>query len=76
MALHLEGDTTGMISLDHTAWFHRPARADDRPGSTELVNAAGCAPALRDPNAQGLIVAPMAQEMLLQPVAQPTMLPG
>jgi len=26
--LHLEGDTTGMVSLDHAVWFHRPARAD------------------------------------------------
>jgi acyl-CoA thioesterase len=25
--LHLEGDTTCMINLDHSAWFHRPARA-------------------------------------------------
>ena len=24
--LHLEGDITGMVSLDHAAWFHRPAR--------------------------------------------------
>ena len=27
--LHLDGDTTGMVSLDHAAWFHRPARADE-----------------------------------------------
>ena len=27
--LHLEGDITGMVSLDHAAWFHRPARADE-----------------------------------------------
>lgn len=26
--LYLEGDTTGMVSLDHSTWFHRPARAD------------------------------------------------
>ncbi len=24
----LEGDVSGMISLDHAAWFHRPVRAD------------------------------------------------
>jgi acyl-CoA thioesterase II len=27
--LHLEGDTRGMMSLDHSVWFHREARADD-----------------------------------------------
>ena len=27
--LHLDGDTQGMVSLDHAVWFHRPARADD-----------------------------------------------
>src|ERR1700724_830823 len=26
--LYLEGDTQGMVSLDHAAWFHRPARVD------------------------------------------------
>ena len=41
--LHLEGDTTGMISLDHAAWFHRPARADDwhLQDVQSLVNAGG-----------------------------------
>jgi acyl-CoA thioesterase-2 len=69
--LHLEGDTTGMISLDHTAWFHRPARADDwlLQDVQSLVNAGGRGTlrgVIRNP--QGLIVASMAQEMLLQPV--------
>jgi acyl-CoA thioesterase II len=27
--LHLDGDTRGMISLDHAIWFHREARADE-----------------------------------------------
>jgi acyl-CoA thioesterase-2 len=27
--LHLDGDTRGMISLDHSMWFHREARADE-----------------------------------------------
>jgi acyl-CoA thioesterase-2 len=27
--LHLEGDVTGMVSIDHAAWFHRPLRADE-----------------------------------------------
>jgi acyl-CoA thioesterase-2 len=69
--LHLEGDTTGMISLDHTAWFHRPARADEwlLQDVQSLVNAGGRG-TLRGVirNRQGLIVASMAQEMLLLPV--------
>ena len=41
--LHLDGDTTGMISLDHAAWFHRPARADEwlLQDVQSLVNAGG-----------------------------------
>jgi acyl-CoA thioesterase-2 len=70
--LHLEGDTTGMISLDHAAWFHRPARADEwhLQDVQSLVNAGGRG-TLRGVirNTQGLIVASMAQEMLVRPVA-------
>jgi acyl-CoA thioesterase-2 len=70
--LHLEGDTTGMISLDHAAWFHRPARADEwhLQDVQSLVNAGGRG-TLRGVirNTRGLIVASMAQEMLLRPVA-------
>jgi len=69
--LHLDGDTTGMISLDHAAWFHRPARADEwlLQDVQSLVNAGGRG-TLRGVirNAQGQIVASMAQEMLLRPV--------
>lgn len=69
--LDLEGDTTGMISLDHSAWFHRPARADSwlLQDVQSLVNAGGRG-TLRGVirNDQGLIVASMAQEMLLNPV--------
>jgi acyl-CoA thioesterase-2 len=70
--LHLEGDTIGMISLDHSAWFHRPARADDwlLQDVQSLVNAGGRGTlrgVIRNP--QGLIVASMAQEMLLEPVS-------
>jgi acyl-CoA thioesterase-2 len=69
--LDLDGDVTGMISLDHAAWFHRPARADDWhfQDVQSLVNAGGRGTlrgVIRD--RQGLIVASMAQEMLLQPV--------
>ena len=69
--LHLEGDTTGMISLDHAAWFHRPARADEwlLQDVQSLVNAGGRG-TLRGVirNTDGQIVASMAQEMLLRPV--------
>jgi acyl-CoA thioesterase II len=69
--LDLDGDVTGMISLDHAAWFHRPARADEWlfQDVQSLVNAGGRG-TLRGVirNRQGLIVASMAQEMLLQPV--------
>ena len=69
--LHLEGDTTGMISLDHAAWFHRPARADEwlLQDVQSLVNAGGRG-TLRGVirNTKGQIVASMAQEMLLRPV--------
>ena len=69
--LELEHDTTGMISLDHAAWFHRPARADEwlLQDVQSLVNAGGRGTlrgVIRDRD--GLIVASMAQEMLLRPV--------
>ena len=69
--LHLDGDTTGMISLDHAAWFHRPARADEwlLQDVQSLVNAGGrglLRGVIRDTG--GHVVASMAQEMLLQPV--------
>ena len=65
------GDTTGMISLDHAAWFHRPARVDEwlLQDVQSLVNAGGRGTlrgVIRD--LDGRIVASMAQEMLLQPV--------
>jgi len=70
--LHLDGDTTGMISLDHAAWFHRPARADEwlLQDVQSLVNAGGRG-TLRGliRNIRGEIVASMAQEMLLIPSA-------
>ena len=69
--LHLDGDTTGMISLDHAAWFHRSARADEwlLQDVQSLVNAGGRGTlrgVIRDMN--GSIVASMAQEMLLHRV--------
>jgi acyl-CoA thioesterase-2 len=69
--LDLEGDTTGMVSLDHAAWFHRPSRVDEwhLQDVQSLVNAGGRG-TLRGVirNLRGEIVASMAQEMLLQPV--------
>lgn len=75
--LHLDGDTTGMISLDHAAWFHRPARADEwlLHDVQSLVNAGGRGTlrgVIRDTH--GRIVASMAQEMLLQPVGDASVL--
>jgi acyl-CoA thioesterase-2 len=68
---HLEGDTTGMVSLDHAAWFHRPARADEWLfyDVHSLVNAGGrglLRGVMRDPD--GRVVASAAQEMRLTPV--------
>jgi acyl-CoA thioesterase-2 len=69
--LHLEGDTTGMVSLDHAAWFHRPARADEWLfyDVQSLVNAGGrglLRGAIRD--TEGRVVISVAQEMRLTPV--------
>jgi acyl-CoA thioesterase II len=68
--LHLEGDTEGMISLDHAAWFHRPARADQWLfyDVQSLVNAGGrglLRGVMRD--TQGRVVASLSQEMRLIP---------
>jgi acyl-CoA thioesterase-2 len=69
--LHLEGDTTGMVSLDHAAWFHRPARADEWLffDVHSLVNAGGrglLRGTMRDTD--GHVVASVAQEMRLTPI--------
>jgi acyl-CoA thioesterase II len=66
--LHLEGDTTGMVSLDHAAWFHRPARADAWLfyDVHSLVNAGGrglLRGTMRD--REGRVVVSVAQEMRL-----------
>jgi acyl-CoA thioesterase II len=69
--LHLEGDITGMVSLDHAAWFHRPARADEWLfyDVHSLVNAGGrglLRGAIRD--TEGRVVISVAQEMRLTPI--------
>ena len=71
--LHLEGDTEGMVSLDHAAWFHRPARADEWLfyDVHSLVNAGGrglLRGTMRDRD--GRVIISMAQEMRLTPVGQ------
>ncbi len=65
---NLEGDTQGMVSLDHAVWFHRPARVDSWHfyDVHSLVNAGGrglLRGVMRNPDGQ--IVASVAQEMLL-----------
>jgi acyl-CoA thioesterase-2 len=69
--LHLEGDTTGMVSLDHAAWFHRAARADSWLfyDVHSLVNAGGrglLRGSIRDP--EGRVVISVVQEMRLTPL--------
>jgi len=69
--LHLDGDTQGMVSLDHAVWFHRAARADDWLfyDVHSLVNAGGrglLRGAMRDRD--GRVVVSVAQEMRLTPV--------
>ncbi len=60
-----------MVSIDHAAWFHRPARADDWLfyDVHSLVNAGGrglLRGAMRDRD--GRVVVSVAQEMRLTPV--------
>lgn len=67
--LDLERDTTGMISLDHAAWFHRPPRADEwLLQDVQCVVNAGGRGTLRAviQDVRGRVVASMAQEMLLR----------
>jgi acyl-CoA thioesterase-2 len=72
--LHLDGDMQGIVSLDHAAWFHRPARADEWLfyDVHSLVNAGGrglLRGVMRD--TEGHVVVSVAQELLLTPVELP-----
>jgi acyl-CoA thioesterase II len=71
--LHLEGDVTGMVSVDHSAWFHRPLRADEwlYYDVHSLVNTGGRG-LLRGTiyGPDGRLAASVAQEMLLRPVGK------
>jgi acyl-CoA thioesterase-2 len=67
----LEGDTTGMVSVDHAVWFHRLARADDwlYYDVHSLVNAGGrglLRGVMRDHD--GHVMVSVAQEMRLTPI--------
>lgn len=69
--LHLEGDTQGMVSLDHAVWFHRPLRADEwlLYDLHSLVNAGGrglLRGTMHGPDRR--LAVSVAQEMLLRPV--------
>jgi len=68
--LDLEGDIQGMVSLDHTVWFHRPVRADEwlLYDVHSLVNTGGRG-LLRGTmhGADRRLVASVAQEMRLRP---------
>jgi acyl-CoA thioesterase II len=71
--LRLDGDVTGMISVDHAAWFHRRLRADEwvHYDVHSLVNTGGRG-LLRGTiyTADGHVAASVAQEMLLRPVGE------
>ena len=69
--LHLEGDVTGMVSIDHAAWFHRPLRADEWLfyDVHALVNTGGrgvLRGTMYGPDRH--VAVSVAQEMLLRPV--------
>ncbi len=69
--LALDGDVSGMISLDHAVWFHRPLRADEWIyfDVHSLINTGGrglLRGAMYDSDRR--LAVSMAQEMLLRPV--------
>jgi acyl-CoA thioesterase-2 len=71
--LHLDGDTQGMVSLDHAVWFHRPARADEWLfyDVQSLVNAGGrglLRGVMRD--IDGRVVISVVQEMRLMVIEE------
>ncbi len=67
--LHLEGDTRGIISLDHAVWFHRPMRPDAWSwyDVSSVINAGGRG-LLRGAmySADGRLCASAAQETILR----------
>jgi acyl-CoA thioesterase-2 len=66
--LHLEGDVTGMVSIDHAAWFHRPLRADEWLfyDVHSLVNTGGRGAPRNDVRPDRHVAVSVAQEMLLR----------
>ena len=68
--LHLDGDTRGIVSLDHAVWFHRPMRPDDwcYYDVTSVINAAGRGLVRGQMfSRDGLLCASVAQETLVTP---------
>lgn len=67
--LHLEGDTRGIVSLDHAVWFHRPLRPDEWSWYevTSVINTGGRG-LLRGSmySGDGKLCASAAQETLLK----------
>lgn len=67
--LHLEGDTRGIISLDHAVWFHRPIRPDQWSwyDVTSVINTGGRG-LLRGAmySSDGKLCVSAAQEMILR----------
>ncbi len=73
--LHLDGDMSGIVSLDHAVWFHRPLRADDwlLYDVHSLINTGGrglLRGTIHGPDRR--LAVSVAQEMLLRPVGSPT----
>jgi len=70
--LDLDSPVDGLISLDHSVWFHRPARADEWVlfDVHSLINTGGRGVLRGTMHTQdGTVVASMAQEMIIRPVA-------
>lgn len=66
--LHLDGDTRGIVSLDHAVWFHRPMRPDDwcYYDVTSVINTGGRGLVRGEMfSRDGLLCATVAQETLL-----------
>jgi acyl-CoA thioesterase II len=71
--LHLDGDITGMVSIDHAAWFHRALRADEWLfyDVHSLVNTGGrgvLRGTMYGPDRH--VAVSVAQEMLLRPYGE------
>ncbi|TMK53666.1 MAG: hypothetical protein E6G59_05185 [Actinobacteria bacterium] len=71
--LHLDGDTRGIVSMDHAVWFHRPLRPDRwcYYDVTSVINAGGRGLVHgRMYSDDGLLCVSVAQETLLTPFGE------